>query len=64
MDILNFNTRFGKAFASKILSNILSKKLGFRVAVDLNKLHIRNDGNTLTITFSGEASAPTSEVRI
>lgn len=64
MDILNFNTRFGKGIASKILSNILSKKLGFRVAVDLNKLHIRNDGNTVTITFSGEASAPTSEVRI
>ena len=64
MDILNFNTRFGKGIVSKILSNVLSKKLGFRIAIDLNKLHVRNDGNTVTITFAGEATAPTSEVRI
>ena len=64
MDILNFNTGFGKAVASKILSKLLSKKLGFNVDVDLKKLHIRNDGRELKISFAGDASAPTNAIKL
>ena len=63
MDILNFNTKFGKALVSKFLSKILSKKLGFRVSVGLDRLHIKNDGTTVSIIFSGEATAPTNSIK-
>lgn len=63
MDILNFNTKFGKGIVSKLLSNILSKKLGFRVSVDLDRLHIKNDGTTVSVIFSGEATAPTKSIK-
>lgn len=63
MDILNFNTRFGKGIVSKLLSSFFSKKLGYKVKLDLSKLHIKNDGRTLTITFAGEATAPTESIK-
>lgn len=62
-DILNVNTRLGKGIVSMLISNILSKKLGFKVSVDLDKLHIKNDGNTISVIFSGEATAPTKSVK-
>lgn len=64
MDILNFNTKFGKGIVAKLLSNILSKKLGFRVTVDLDRLHIKNDGTTVSVIFSGEATAPTKSIKL
>lgn len=64
MDILNFNTKFGKGIVSKLLSKILSKKLGFRVTVDLDRLHIKNDGTTVSVIFSGEATAPTKSIKL
>lgn len=63
MDILNFNTKFGKGVVSKLLSNVLSKKLGFKIVFDLDKLHIKNDGTTVSIIFSGQASAPTKSIK-
>ena len=64
MDILNFNTRLGKKAASKLLSMFLSKKLGTKVTVNLDKLHIKNDGTTVSIVFSGEASTPTDSIKL
>ena len=64
VDILNFNTRIGKAIASKLVSTALSKKLGFKVSVNLDKLHIKNDGTTVSITFSGDATAPTNSIML
>ena len=63
MDILNFNTKLGKGIVSKLLSHVLSKKLGFRVSVDLDRLHIKNDGTTVSVIFSGEATAPTKSIK-
>ena len=63
MDILNFKTKFGKGIVSKLLSNVLSKKLGFRVTMDLDRLHIKNDGTTVSVIFSGEATAPTKSIK-
>ena len=63
MDILNFNTKFGKGIVSKLLSKVLSKKLGFRVTVDLDRLHVKNDGTTVSVIFSGEVTAPTKSIK-
>lgn len=64
MDILNFNTDFGKWAVSKLLSRFLSKKLGFKVTINLDRLHAKNDGNKVSVIFSGEASAPTKSIKI
>ena len=63
-DILHFNTKLGKGIASMLISNVLSKKLGYKVVVELDKLYIRNDDNVVRIVFSGEATAPTKSIKI
>lgn len=63
VDILHFNTKIGKGIASKLISAALSKKLGYKVVVELDKLYIRNDNNLVRIVFSGEATAPTSSIK-
>ena len=63
MDILNFNTQFGKGIASMIVSRILSKKLGYKINVDLEKLHICNGGGQIEITFAGSATTSTDNIK-
>ncbi len=63
MDILNFDTQFGKWAASKIVSSVLSKKLGYEVNIDLKKLHICNRGGQIKITFAGSATTSTDNIK-
>lgn len=64
MDILKFNTEIGKGIASMVISNLLSRKLGYTVKIDLSTLSIRNDNHTVKITFAGTATAPTDQIKI
>lgn len=62
-DILDLNSKFGKAMASKLLSSVLSKKLGFKVVIDLDMLRIKNDGRNVHIWFAGSGRAPTESIK-
>lgn len=63
MDILNFNTQFGKGVASMIVSRILSKKLGYKINVDLEKLYICHRGGRIEITFAGSATTSSDNIK-
>ena len=48
---LNLGSKFMRKVASKLISKYLSKTLGYRVRIDLNKLNVNfDDGDTIIKT--------------
>ena len=48
---LNLGSKFMRKVASKIISKYLSKTLGYKVRIDLNKLNVNfDDGDTIIKT--------------
>lgn len=48
---LNLGSKFMRRVASKLISKYLSKSLGYKVRIDLNKLNVNfDDGDTIIKT--------------
>ena len=48
---LNLGSKFMRKIASKLISKYLSKTLGYKVRIDLNKLNVNfDDGDTIIKT--------------
>lgn len=48
---LNLGSKFMRKVASKLISKYLSKSLGYKVRIDLNKLNVNfDDGDTIIKT--------------
>ena len=48
---LNLGSKFMRKIASKLISKYLSKSLGYKVRIDLNKLNVNfDDGDTIIKT--------------